>query len=190
MKVNSVVVQVFQHIYTLFVVIIGWVLFRSPGIKSAFSYVLAMLGFGTSEVYTALMAHWYLNNWGIFILVIAVLLSTPIIKKCAEKLKNNEAGELNHDFTYQYEDRFQEREPLINANAFIQYDAFENFVDPNYYLEKNKDIDYITPEILADYQHLDLRTDEKVEQIINYLKGKNYFTETNASGCKNRLRSI
>ncbi len=65
-----------QHLLTLSIIIIGWVLFRSENINDAFAYILAMFGMGEVIRHHALSI--YLDSKLFFELSIALLLSIPI----------------------------------------------------------------------------------------------------------------
>lgn len=69
----------FGHIYTLFFVMLGWVLFRADNVTDAFNYIGVMFGVGSSGLYdsTFLM---YISNFKIYIIV-GILASFPILKK-------------------------------------------------------------------------------------------------------------
>ncbi len=66
-----------RHIYTLFVVLVGWVIFRSEDLAHAVYYLAAMVGSATASHSTEYVVAG-LTNWTVFTLVIAVLLATPI----------------------------------------------------------------------------------------------------------------
>lgn len=87
-SVKTILVYVFSHIYTLLVVIIGWVFFRAPGLKTGLKYLLSMFGVNNETAY--MLPGYYLTNWTITILILAIILATPIPKKIvsavAEKL--------------------------------------------------------------------------------------------------------
>lgn len=79
-------------------------------------------------------------------------------------------GEINFNFTKEYETWFGDhmglRKDLINANAWIQYTVFDKFLDTSdRYLGKNGDLIFATPAMIADYQHLNLRSSKEVEII-------------------------
>ena len=76
------------HIYTLFFVIIGWVIFRSDSIGSAFVYLKTMLGLGGSALIDG-KAAMYLSYYKVY-LAAGVLCSFPIINKLREKIKPGE----------------------------------------------------------------------------------------------------
>ena len=69
---------IIRHIYCLIVVMFGWVFFRSDTLTQSISYIKAMLGLGigTGIQYNLPM---YLNNKVIFILIIGIIGSIPII---------------------------------------------------------------------------------------------------------------
>ena len=67
------------HIYTIFVVLVGWVFFRSETISYAGHYLAAMFGFARGngiEFYPAL----YLSNDVILALVFGIVGATPVIR--------------------------------------------------------------------------------------------------------------
>ena len=64
-----------KHIYTLLVVIVGWVFFRSENVSQALGYLMAMLGFaphGTGSVTE------YLDVKVAVILIVGIIGSTPV----------------------------------------------------------------------------------------------------------------
>ncbi|ODM08846.1 MBOAT family O-acyltransferase [Eisenbergiella tayi] len=65
--------------YTMFIVNLGWTIFRSPDLVSAGKYIASMFGIGTVSLWTntALM---YLKEYGVFFIA-AALLSVPIAKR-------------------------------------------------------------------------------------------------------------
>ena len=75
------------NIYTLFVVGLGWVLFRAPSIGEAIHYIKTMFGFALGDMpgFTVL---YYLNKWNIFNIVIGVLLATSMPRKLVDRLKS------------------------------------------------------------------------------------------------------
>jgi D-alanyl-lipoteichoic acid acyltransferase DltB (MBOAT superfamily) len=76
---------IFSHVYTLFFVIIGWVLFRSESISLAGDYLSAMFGWNaTGWIDNAFL--WYFSNvkW---ILFTGILFSTPVLSVCKKRMK-------------------------------------------------------------------------------------------------------
>jgi len=74
---------VLRRIYTLFFVLMGWVLFRADSITDAWAYICTMFGNGTlindSTIY-------YAMNYFVYFLI-AILVSTPIFKNFSLKIK-------------------------------------------------------------------------------------------------------
>ena len=78
-----------RHIYTMFFVIIGWVLFSFDSFKRGAEFIAGMFGLGGYSVINKEFIYLLLNN--LVLLVILVIASTDIPKKCMERLaaKNN-----------------------------------------------------------------------------------------------------
>ena len=75
-----------SKIYTLFIVNIGWVIFRAPHTSDAFNYIATMFGVIRPESvgYTVL---WYLDRWTITIMVIGVLFASAVPMRIKEIIK-------------------------------------------------------------------------------------------------------
>ncbi len=87
LKFLSKAPSVISHLYTLFFVLFGWLLFVFEDISAGFVYLGNMFGNGTSELVGGLDIYNLVRNLGfIFILVAA---STPIPKKIYKKLTEN-----------------------------------------------------------------------------------------------------
>lgn len=79
---------IFRHIYTIFILITGWVIFRSENIGYAFVYLKNM--FGCIEVNNRLYpVGYYIDRFEIIILFIAVICSAPIFSGILQKTENN-----------------------------------------------------------------------------------------------------
>jgi alginate O-acetyltransferase complex protein AlgI len=61
--------------YTLFVVVIGWVFFRSENLSYSVMYLKTMFGFNDGNNYYSTI---YYNNYFIFVFILAIILSAPI----------------------------------------------------------------------------------------------------------------
>ena len=71
-----------KHIYTLMVVSLAWVFFRTDSLESAIGYFGRLFTFSnTGDFYPAI----YLNNYSIFILISGIILSMPIRKYIIRK---------------------------------------------------------------------------------------------------------
>lgn len=64
-----------QHVYTLMVVSLAWVFFRTATIDDAFHYFSRLFAFSEVGDYSAFL---HLNNYIVFLLALGVLLVTPI----------------------------------------------------------------------------------------------------------------
>lgn len=71
--------RVLSHVYVMLLVIIGWALFALPDMDQLGALLRQMFAFqgGTDWIY-------YLRNYGV-LLVLCVLCSTPLLKRCYEK---------------------------------------------------------------------------------------------------------
>jgi len=68
-----------KHIYTIFVILVGWVFFRATDMETAMSYLQGMFGFGVDGVEQSVLL--YLGSKEIFFLGVAVICSMPIFRK-------------------------------------------------------------------------------------------------------------
>lgn len=88
--------SLFRRIYSLLVIVIGWVFFRAETLKDAVQYLGRM--FGALKVHTpGFQLGWYLNHYTIFILLVAMVLSTPLscyLKKKGNKLVGEDKTEM------------------------------------------------------------------------------------------------
>ena len=66
----------FSHVYTLFIVVIGWVIFRSDSIADGISFVGMMFGFGCNSIIDGVFLE--MVYAGRSILLLGVLLSMPV----------------------------------------------------------------------------------------------------------------
>lgn len=73
-------------IYTLFVVNLGWVLFRAPNLISAFDYIECMLGV-VQPIQPGFKTLWYVDRWAAFIIVLGIVLSSSILPTVEKKMK-------------------------------------------------------------------------------------------------------
>lgn len=70
-----------QHIYTLLVVMVGWIFFRVPGLKNGLHYLLSLFGLYNDPAACYLLPSYYLDRWTVCALVIGLLMATPIPNK-------------------------------------------------------------------------------------------------------------
>lgn len=83
-KIPERIPAVIKHIYTMVLVILGWVLFDTDDIHTAFTYMGRMFSFGDTPADSHTL--YFLINYGI-LFVIAIIGSTNLINKLSEKLK-------------------------------------------------------------------------------------------------------
>ena len=83
----------FQHLYTLLVVLIGWVFFRAETLPDAIDYIQQMfvpsLGVAATNSYLSFL---YLNTYTGLFLVIAIICSTPIYQFFDKKLQTSQGA--------------------------------------------------------------------------------------------------
>ncbi len=96
-KILEKIPRFFQHLYTLFVIVLGWVIFRcDDGLNHLIRYFKALFSFhintGTSEILSA-----YFAKYGIY-LFLGILFSIPIYRlireALAEKLSGHKAAKI------------------------------------------------------------------------------------------------
>jgi len=73
-----------SHVYTMFFVIMGWVLFRAESMSNALCYYKAMFGIGVSAVDAGAVA--YLKQNAVYFIA-AIVFSVPVFKKLDERFK-------------------------------------------------------------------------------------------------------
>ena len=71
-----------RHIYTMLLVIVGWVLFSFDSFKKGAEFIAGMFGFGGYELVNTEFVYLLSNNLVLFIML--VLASTDLPKKCIE----------------------------------------------------------------------------------------------------------
>lgn len=70
--------RAFAHVYTMAVVIIAWVIFRSKNIVAAFRYIGNMFGIGAKGLCDRVFFEYLKGTY--FIIIIAIIGSFPILK--------------------------------------------------------------------------------------------------------------
>lgn len=78
----------YMHVYTMFFVIIGWVLFRADSITAAGSYMGNMFGIGATGFIDGTFIDCIKNS--AVVLVAAVIFSFPVVKKVGELLESRQ----------------------------------------------------------------------------------------------------
>ena len=82
--------RILNHVYTMFFVVIGFVLFDAESVGAAFSALGAMLGFGGLPTVSP-EAVYTLKSYAV-VLIVAVIGATPLMKKLFERIGKSKAG--------------------------------------------------------------------------------------------------
>lgn len=89
--INTSKLMILKWCYTMFVVIVGWVLFRADSLVAARDYLNAM--FGQAPLYfQPFKWRYYLDNKTLFLMVTAILLSLLPVDKLINRLRKNISG--------------------------------------------------------------------------------------------------
>lgn len=86
-KLEGKIINIFKWIYTLFFVILGWVLFRADNLSTAWLYIKAMFGLNGNPVVDGMFTGYFMQN--IILLIIGAVICTPIIKLIKNKINPN-----------------------------------------------------------------------------------------------------
>ncbi len=76
------------HVYTLLVVLVGWVFFRAVDLNSAVAYLGKMIGLGSQSTVVAYPPSFFLSAEVIVSLVLAFILATPVYHRFQRIWKN------------------------------------------------------------------------------------------------------
>ena len=82
---KSIVGSILSHVYALFVINTGWVLFRADTIADAIKYLGTMFGIGLTKT-PGFQIGWYINRWSLLVILIAVLDITGVFRKVRYRL--------------------------------------------------------------------------------------------------------
>ena len=74
------IVSMFKHIYTLLVIIIGWIMFRVTDLVNAKNYLLSLIGLHNPDV-SVYNVRQYLDKWSFSVMILGILMCTPVLKK-------------------------------------------------------------------------------------------------------------
>ncbi|KLE14655.1 MBOAT family O-acyltransferase [Clostridium sp. C8] len=78
---------------TMIIIMVGWVLFRASSLKAALEYLAIMVGLIKFNDMT-FTYQYFINNKFIFWIIMAIIGSTPIIRKVSHRYKNNKLFQL------------------------------------------------------------------------------------------------
>lgn len=80
-----------QHLYLIFIVMIGWVFFRADNFRYSFKYLQTMFGFNNNGILDGTAIIYLNDNWGVF--VIGFIACTPVIPWINKRFKKMQAFE-------------------------------------------------------------------------------------------------
>lgn len=87
-----------KNILTMFIINIGWVLFRANGLKQGIRFIFIMFGFDQgTPIFTPM---WYLTGWNLFIIILAFIVSSAIPGKINGAIKEHIDRKVYVLFTY------------------------------------------------------------------------------------------
>lgn len=92
-KILDKIPAVFSHIYALFFIIIGWVIFNSPNMPSALVYTKQLFGISCGDITEGNRALYYLRQYKVE-LAFALIFSLPLAKYISRKMKDSAVSEL------------------------------------------------------------------------------------------------
>lgn len=79
--------KIIGNIYTLFIVMISFIIFSSEDLNSSFIVIKGLFSFNSIDLYNNFILY-YIRSYG-FIILFGLLFSTPLIKNIINKLKSN-----------------------------------------------------------------------------------------------------
>ena len=83
-KILGKLPKILCNLYTMIIVIIGWVFFDSNNLSSAIDYIKVMFGFGNVNCDSLGM---YLFSTNVLLIVISIIISTNVLNKTIEQMK-------------------------------------------------------------------------------------------------------
>ena len=85
--------KIFNHIYTLLMVTVGFVIFRADTIKQGWDMILAMFGLGPQGSAGWVRMRAMLSPYVLLIIVCSIIGATPLLKNLVGRVKNTKHGE-------------------------------------------------------------------------------------------------
>ena len=85
-KKTGKAITVFKWFYTIFFVVLGWVLFRAENLSDVLSYIGAMFGVNATSFVDGMFIGYFEQN--VIMLVIGIIACTPVIKMIKSKTGN------------------------------------------------------------------------------------------------------
>src|SRR5574344_472492 len=78
--------HILRHIYTLFIIVIGWVIFAFDDISLLGNYIKYLFGIGNIKFINSYFLYYFKNY--LLIIIVGIIFSMPIYPKLKEKLKD------------------------------------------------------------------------------------------------------
>ena len=113
--------RIFRHIYTLLVVIIGWVFFRAEAFTMALRYLKRLFIFDFNKLEYFFLG---LDNWKIFMGLCAIIFSLPSIQFVKKYLTNN----IKESFLYELSSMLLYTMLFLISICFITGSSFNPFI--------------------------------------------------------------
>ena len=85
--------KIFNHIYTLLMVTVGFVIFRADTIRQGWDMILAMFGLGPQGSAGWVRTRAMLSPYVLCIIVCSIIGATPLLKNLVGRVKNTKHGE-------------------------------------------------------------------------------------------------
>lgn len=82
--------SILRHIYTLFFINLGWVLFRSESLSEATKFIGNMFGINSEGLFSD-TAFMFISEYGVFF-VLAIVFSIPVAKRCNKLILDKKLG--------------------------------------------------------------------------------------------------
>lgn len=79
--IRSAITSAVSYVYTMAVVLIGWVMFRTPTVPYGVQYLLSMVGLNNISLTNYISMDYYLDQETMPLLLLALLMSTPLPEK-------------------------------------------------------------------------------------------------------------
>lgn len=113
------------RVFTLFCVIMGWVVFRAPGLRMGGKYMLSMFGLAGNPVFSS-QDTYYLISYAV-IIIIGIIFSTPVMKLLETKLS---AGKT--ELAYSIVSKIAVLAVFVIAVTFMAGSSYDPFIYFNF----------------------------------------------------------
>ncbi|MGL5439568.1 MAG: MBOAT family O-acyltransferase [Filifactoraceae bacterium] len=85
-KIIQKMPRIIRHIYVIFIVILGWVMFRANSMSDALVFYKTMFIWNGDNIFTFFKA---LDNWNIIAFAMGLIFATPIMRTVKEKIESD-----------------------------------------------------------------------------------------------------